>query len=458
LALSEPNFLFFLIAIVTVVVLLPARMKVAGLVVGSIAFYLGFESSILPLLWVIVLAFGFGILIERFEDGPGRTAVFGLGLGLLLMPLALFKFGPAILPVSLSFPVGISFFSFAACGYLIDVYVGSTRVEANPLRLSGFIAFFATVSAGPIERKERFLPQLEHLGRPSAQQVKEGLRAILIGAFLKLVVADSLAPYVNGVYSSPLARSGTDLALATFYFAFQVYADFAGYSLIALGSAALIGIRIMVNFRQPYLAQTIPDFWRRWHISMSSWFRDYIFVPLQFRLRKNGMAGFAIATMATFMAVGVWHGTGWQFLVFGVVHGLASVVSNVTLPARNRLLQVLAVPSVIVVSLRTIMTFSFVCATLVLFRASSIEEALAIYGRIAGQWDVRSLPLAAPLLLIGVVVVGDLLAERMKVFNRVPRWVRWTGYYLVSIIVIVVYTRHLGEVGNYGQQFIYFKF
>ncbi|KRA44825.1 MBOAT family O-acyltransferase [Devosia sp. Root635] len=464
MALSDPNYLFFLATMVAALVFVPHQARLAVLVAGSIAFYLGFNGTILPLAWVVALAFGFGILLDRVKHGRARTGLFCLGLLLVLLPLVLYKFGPSVLPNAshalglLSFPVGISFFSFAACGYLIDVYVGTTRAETNALRVSAFLTFFPTVSAGPIERKERFLSQLGRLGRPSPEQLRDGLRAILVGAFLKLVVADSLAPYVNAVFSSPLEKSGADLALGTFYFAFQVYADFAGYSLIALGSAALVGIRIVANFNQPYLAQTVPDFWRRWHISMSSWFRDYVFVPLQFRLRKMGMVGFSIAMVATFAAVGIWHGTGWQFLAFGILHGLASVLSSLTLPARNRLVGRLSLPVPLLVSFRTIMTFVFVCATLVLFRATSIEEALAIYGRIAGAWGTRSLPIVIPILLVGIVVVGDLLAEHTKPLDAVPRYVRWAGYYLATILMIVVYVRHLGEIGNYGQQFIYFRF
>src|SRR5258708_4095303 len=159
------------------------------------------------------------------------------------------------------------------------------------------------------------------MGQFDYARAVSGLRAILVGLFMKIVIADALAPYVDSVYADPRQHGAVDLALSTTYFSFQVYADFAGYSLIAIGSARLLGVELLTNFMQPWLSQNLPDFWRRWHISLSSWFRDYVFTPLQFQARRQGVYGLAVALIFTFVLVGVWHGAGVNFALFGLIHG-----------------------------------------------------------------------------------------------------------------------------------------
>src|SRR6185312_10875370 len=181
-----------------------------------------------------------------------------------------------------------------------------------------------------------------------------GLRAILIGLFMKVAIADTLAPHVDAVYFDPRRFGAVDLTLATVYFSFQVYADFAGYSLIAIGSARLLGVELLTNFMQPWLSQNLPDFWRRWHISLSSWFRDYVFTPLQFQARRSGAAGLAMALVFTFVLVGIWHGAGLKFALFGLIHGALVAFSTLTFARRDRYWRSRGVPRPVLSVLRAV--------------------------------------------------------------------------------------------------------
>jgi alginate O-acetyltransferase complex protein AlgI len=355
-------------------------------------------------------------------------------------------------------PIGISFYTFLALGYLIDVYVGSFRSETNALRFAACMWFFPHLTAGPIERVRHLMPQLEHLGEFDYFRAVSGLRAILVGLFMKVVIADTLAPHVNAVYANPHEHGAVDLAIATVYFSFQVYADFAGYSLIAIGSARLLGVELPTNFMQPWLSQNLPDYWRRWHISLSSWFRDYVFTPLQFKARRWGRYGLALALIFTFMLVGIWHGAGVKFAVFGLIHGALVAYSTLTFAHRDKYWRV-RIPRPLLMTGRAVTTFLIVTLTFVLFRANSMSDAIWIYQTIfTGASGARTVSLTMPLIWIAVLVGGDLFVAFGADVRLLPLWSRWASYYLaVGCIVAAIFYQAL-KASPYAQQFIYFKF
>ncbi len=465
MALSDPRYLIFLAAIAYCLVVSAPSKRAVLLLAFNFAFLLLLGPHwYIPL---IVAACGYvgALALQRMQDAPARDASFVGLLFALFAPLLFYKYLPVVGGLSgigissrLILPIGISFYTFATVGYLIDVYVEKIEAERNILTYANFVLFFPNFSVGPIERAGHLIPQLSNIGVFDAKRAVSALQFILIGYVYKVVVADSLAPIVDSVYADYGSHSSADVFLATFYFAFQVYADFAGYSLIAIGSARLLGIELLPNFRQPYFSETVADFWRRWHISLSNWFRDYAFTPLHFRLRKSGKWGIGVALIASFVLVGLWHGGALQFVVFGLIHGTLVVVSTFTLRYRNEIWTKARVPVVAVKVIRIAITFTVVCATLVLFRAASMPDAIAIYGKIVSFDGPRTISLAGPGALIAALMVCDWLAYQNVSIYRIGARLRWSLYYAAIALVCSASIIHLSQGSSYAQQFIYFKF
>ena len=221
-------------------------------------------------------------------------------------------------------PVGISFFTFQALSYTIDVYKGKMHVERNFINFTLFVSFFPQLVAGPIERATNLLDQFKKEQHFSSERLLEGSKLIIWGLFKKVVIADRLAAYVEQIYASPELFGGSTLFLATFFFAFQIYCDFSGYSDIAIGSAHILGFRLMQNFNLPYLAKSVRDFWHRWHISLSTWFADYVYKPLGGNRVSTGRWMFNI--MAVYLVSGLWHGANWTFIIWGGIFGVLYIL------------------------------------------------------------------------------------------------------------------------------------
>ena len=474
MALSDPAYLIFLAAAVLGLRCFPAGiLRLLALVFLSLAFYICFTPwYALILLAVIGVAYPGGIVLARMKFGTMRFAIFIVVLAMIFAPLFVFKylaslFGHVSDPLGMAdtffanvvLPIGISFYTFQAAGYVIDVYLDNVTVERNFVRFTSFLCFFPIMSAGPIERGAHLLPQLPNVGNFDYGRSVAGLRAILIGLVLKVVIADSLGPLVDRIYSSPSSYGAIDLCLATFYFSFQVYADFAGYTLIAIGSARLLGLELLPNFAQPFLSQTIPEFWRSWHISMSSWFRDYVFTPLQFYWRRAGTIGLVAALTVTFLLVGIWHGAGWKFVIFGFAHGALVSASTLSMKMRNQFWKHIGVPPRALFIWRSVATFTVATSTFVLFRADSLVDAIGIYkGILFGSMQSITLPLAWPGALIGTVIVYDLAVRFNWSLGLGGILYRWSAYYLAtSCIIAVIFLRTL-DGSQEGQQFLYFKF
>jgi alginate O-acetyltransferase complex protein AlgI len=476
MAFTDPRYLLFLGLVALILPVIPRgmpRLVVTGVI--SLGFYAGLNPGYWYLLVAVsVTAYLGGLILSELPDGRARGAAFVALLAATLLPLLTFKYAAAayaLLPpesaaavrwstmANLVLPIGISFYTFLALGYLIDVYVGSIQAERNGIRFGAFMSFFPHLTAGPIERARHLLPQLENIGQFDYSRAVSGLRVIMVGLFMKIVIADTLAPYVDSVYADPRQHGAVDLALATVYFSIQVYADFAGYSLIAIGSARLLGVELLTNFMQPWLSQNVSDFWRRWHISLSSWFRDYVFTPLQFQVRRRGAYGLAGALIFTFVLVGIWHGAGIKFAVFGLIHGILVAFSTLTFARRDKYWRSLGVPRPVLAVGRAITTFLIVSLTLVLFRASSMSDSLWIYRTLMhGTAGARTVALTAPMIVIPLLIAGDLFAALGADFKQLPTWLRWSAYYSAGACVIMMTVNHTLQASEYVQQFIYFKF
>lgn len=357
-------------------------------------------------------------------------------------------------------PVGISFHTFQCLSYNLDLYHGRIQVERNFRRFALYVSFFPLLVAGPIERAGRLIPQFSVVQRLSILNMTSGLRLILWGMFKKVVIADRLAEYVNQIYLTPAAHAGSTLALATVFFTFQIYCDFSGYTDIAIGSARILGFELMENFRLPYLAKSISEFWQRWHISLSTWFRDYVYIP---------MGGSRVTTMfwarnilATFLLSGLWHGANWTFIVWGGLHGTYFLLERSIGRRCTSIIALLRVPGWLSGFLQVSLTLTMVMFAWVFFRASSVTDALTIVSRIVAPWNgslylgSSSVSTIMGVFLIILLVVVQVLqaAERLplgslsQVYVSMPiRWMAQLGLLL-----------GIAMLGKSGGDFIYFQF
>jgi D-alanyl-lipoteichoic acid acyltransferase DltB (MBOAT superfamily) len=488
--LSDPKYIAFL----TIVFILLYTLKTGAqrrvlLLAASYLFYYelsGYYISVL--LGVTAVAYYGAIFLKRHSGGKNGGALFTAVCALLLTPLLLFKYLPPMLGLihpatssgvgidlkSFVIPVGISFFSFAALGYLWDVYLEVVEPERRLDRVALFLAFFPVISAGPIERAEGLMPQLD-LDRPfSADRAIGALRTIVLGLVLKVFVADLLSGPVNTVYDAPASFSALDQFLATVDYAFYLYADFAGYSLIAIGSARLLGLDVMSNFAQPFLSPTIPEFWRRWHISLSSWVRDYIFSPLRMNWRRHPQMGMIGALFLSFTILGVWHGAKWGYLFFGIIHGTYAIASFLTLKKRDLFWKRLHFPQGLLLTARAVITFLLATLGFVVYRANSVPDALEIYRSFFSVELVKEAAAAAHGLithpgasLVGstvldikkcmglfvVLLAWDLISRREFRFTSLPGIVQAL---VVNAGVLLVLSCWINGHGN--APFVYYKF
>ncbi|MGJ3239367.1 MAG: MBOAT family O-acyltransferase [Anaerolineae bacterium] len=360
-------------------------------------------------------------------------------------------------------PVGISFYTFQSMAYTIDVYRKKIPVEDNMGIFATYVAFFPQLVAGPIERAQHMLPQFRTSYQFDYDRVVSGLRLILWGVFKKVVIADRLALYVNGVYNNLDAYSGLPLWIASVFFAFQIYCDFSGYSDIAIGTARIMGFDLMENFRRPYLATSIRDFWRRWHISLSTWFRDYLYIPLGGN--RVSFVRNLFNLMIVFVVSGLWHGASWTFVIWGALHGGVIVLETMMsrfLPMRES--------GALERWVQRAITFAIIVFTWIFFRANNLDDAFYLIGSLFDFSDGRT-TLLSPLqaipgelmrfeiyLSLSLIIFLMVVEWANEVFNLqqlILRWVflRWSLYYTSTILIIYSLL-----VNNTEQQFIYFQF
>ena len=338
-------------------------------------------------------------------------------------------------------PVGISFFTFQSMSYTIDFYRGNIERERSFVRFATFVAFFPQLVAGPIERARELLPQLHSHPPVTLSDFSDGLSLFLVGLFKKVALANYLAVYVDEIYLIPDQHAGPALALATFAFAWQIYFDFSGYTDMARGVARMMGYRLMLNFNNPYLATGLTDFWSRWHIRLSTWFRDYVYIPLGGNRRGTWIMYRNL--FLTFVISGVWHGAGWNYVVWGLLHAVGTVLTH----AGERTVWYAELPRI----LKQVFVFVFVCFAWIFFRAESLSDALLIIERIASSgWQDPAFPLLALLLVSSLWLYQFLYESRFHQLLSTP---------LVRVTLAVLMILYLCIApGAAGQPFIYFQF
>lgn len=360
-------------------------------------------------------------------------------------------------------PVGISFYTFQTLSYSIDVYQGKRTAETSFWTFALYVSFFPQLVAGPIERSTHLLPQFKEPKSFDYLRVVDGLKLMMWGFFKKLVIADRLAIYVNEVYGTPWEYQGFTFLVATYFFAFQIYCDFSGYSDIAIGSAKVFGYDLMENFNRPYLSRSIPEFWRRWHISLSTWFRDYVYVPLGGN--RVGRRRLFFNLYFVFLVSGLWHGANATFLVWGALHGVYQISSLVSQEWRRRLRERLKCSenNPCLVFLQIIFTFHLVCLAWVFFRAKHIGDAYYILMEI-GQFSFSWAELIRPLGKVELFYAGvallflggvEILQYRKMILRQkiasLPFFLRWPLYLSLPTVTLM-----FGVFAK--QEFLYFQF
>ena len=452
-----PFFIFFAIVYPVYLLTQRTRLRLPCLLISSYLFYawLG-PIYLVPLAYASVVDY---VLVAGMARSRRKRIWLALSIANNLGLLVFFKYSGFItnnVNLLLSsvgaryvvgappwlLPAGLSFYLLQSLGYVIDNYRGAAERETSLLRYAVSLSFFPKLLAGPIERANRFLPQLRKRRDVTVRDFTDGLSMFVVGLFKKIALADYFALYVAKVYSAPGDFQGPALILATFLFSWQIYFDFSGYTDMARGIARMMGIRLMLNFNNPYLATSLGDFWRRWHISLSSWFKDYVYIPLggnrkgTFRTYRN--------VFLTMVISGLWHGAAWTFVLWGMVHGLGSIATR-TLEKTSFYQH--RVPVVV----KQLLVFGFVTFAWIFFRAASIGDAWTIIARIftSGLTDPRC-PLLA-LALIAAVWCYQYVFES-----------RWRGVLelkAVRIALVIFMLAYLAVlVPSEGQAFIYMQF
>lgn len=472
-------FAFFLPIVFIIYWSLPHKFRWVLLLAASYYFYMSWNAKyVFLILFTTIISYAAAVLMERSEHRRQKkwilagTAILCLGVLFFFKYynfvsesvanlLRLFAIPLRPLTVKLLLPVGISFYTFQTLSYVIDVYRGDVRAERHFGHYAAFISFFPQLVAGPIERTNNLLPQIKAVHEFNYDQATYGLKLMAWGYFKKIVIADTLCAYVDRVYGAPREFQGFALVLATVFFTLQIYCDFSGYSDIAIGTAKLMGINLMTNFRSPYFSQSIKEFWSRWHISLSTWFRDYVYIPLG----GNRVRRFrhAINLMITFLASGLWHGANWTFVVWGGIHGAAQVVENALIPREKRSSRG------IVRWLRILAVFTFCTLAWVFFVSDSIGDAFYVFGHLfdgisspvrylkdgfmnISMGEQELLMVAFCVLLLSIFDLLSLKRDVIEMVSRKGMVTRWLIYILFLLIIVFFSQKGI------AAEFVYFQF
>jgi|TARA_B100001964_G_C14249334_1_gene609079 D-alanyl-lipoteichoic acid acyltransferase DltB (MBOAT superfamily) len=447
------------------------------LLVASYVFYGAWEWRYLALLFISTLTDYFcGLGVEKTEEKFKKKYFLYLSVFINLTLLGIFKyydffaenfqnlmnnFGIETHPyfLNVALPVGISFYTFQSISYTVDVYRGKLKACKNFLDFSLYVSFFPQLVAGPIERGTRLLPQILNARSISKENIIKGCYCIFWGLFLKVLIADNMADLVDPIYDLDNSTSGILTLLATYSFAIQIYCDFSGYSLIAIGLALLMGIELMENFRRPYFSLNISDFWRRWHISLSSWFRDYMFAPLYLFFQNSSFLRnksiqtrhtifFLLVLFATEFLLGLWHGAGWNYALFGVYHAFligGYYVSKKYWDKINKYLQIF-------------LTFNLVCVGWLIFRSESLTQSLLLIKNILTDWSLSNelipIYLKQFLILSSLLFVHEIVEEIKNKRYAILHAPKYIQYLIYTCMVVGMFL--FGQFGE--RKFIYFQF
>ena len=504
------DYIIFLPVVVIVYYAVPDRIKHIWLLIASYYFYMCWNAGYaLLILFSTAVTYLSGLLLEREKSrtdaDSSRKAVrkklivaagFLLNLGMLCFfkytgllleslksILALFRITLHVPEFDILLPVGISFFTFQALGYMMDVYRGETYAERDFFRYALFVSFFPQLVAGPIERSKNLLKQLAVPRRFSFARAKEGLLLMLWGFFLKIVIADRAAMLVDAVYGDVSAYGGWYYLIATLVFAVQIYCDFSGYSIIAMGTAKMLGIQLMDNFDAPYFSCSVAEFWRKWHISLTSWFKDYLYIPLG-GSRKGKIRKY-VNQMIVFLVSGLWHGASFTFVIWGAINGLFQIVGEITNPVRERLAGFFHMhrDSAAHRFVSGIITFFLIDFSWIFFRAGSLDDAARIIkgilspgspvaflqsvlqkanaGTVPGEHGLEALVLDVALVCFCIILLAfaDWKKHRGVVLReRIMAQDTWFQSLVIVVAVCCILLFGIWGPGYSQSAFIYFQF
>lgn len=457
------SFLIFFIIVTGLYFILPHKFRWFLLLISSCIFYMSFiPIYILILFLTIIVDYTAGIFIEK-SKGKKRLTFLIISLISTISILFVFKYynffiynydyiinlfgwNYSLNLLKIVLPIGLSFHTFQSMAYVIEVYRGKFKAEYNFGIYALYVMFYPQLVAGPIERPQNLIHQFYEKHEFEIWRVIDGIRLMLWGLFKKVVIADRLAVLVNIIYDNPTIYSGSHLIVATIFFAFQIYCDFSGYSDMAIGAARVMGFKLMDNFKSPYFSKSIPEFWRRWHISLSSWFKDYVYIPLGGS--KVGLFRYYYNLFIVFLISGFWHGANWTFIIWGGLHGIYMVLSNI-----KDKFKLFNLPNIT----KIIVTFVLVGISWVFFRANSLSGALYILKNLLVNVNlsvfgsgrvVSRVEMALSIFFIIILIIVEYVIGKKKIDGL--KW--WWIIYLILIWLILVF-------GVFGEiKFIYFQF
>jgi alginate O-acetyltransferase complex protein AlgI len=472
------NFLIFFPLVAVLHWLTPSKFRWLTLLLASYVFYINIKPVYALLVTGVTFStYIFTRLIDKANRESQKKTFMIINIVLILLPLFFFKYFTAInngiftlleshhlrwpLPeIKLILPIGISFYTFMAIGYTIDVYNEEIESEKHLGILALFISFFPLILSGPIERAKNMLPQFKVPRKLEYDMVVKGLKLMLWGYFMKLVVADRVGIYVDAIYNNISQHNGTTLLFASFLYPFQVYGDLGGYSLIAIGTANILGINIVQNFKRPFFATSMSEFWRRWHISLISWLTDYVYTPLSFTFRKYKVWGIVIALMITFLISGIWHGAAMTFVVWGLLQGVFLSIEALT-NKRKMLFE-----KKYKLNKNGLYIFSGICLTYILFaasqifgRAEQISDAINIYEKIfatSGQLFIGEYQKLIYAIIALVFLIAIEINQEFKTRSPFPFKYRLWFIDQIAYCFLLILIVSIGVFDN--SQFIYFQF
>lgn len=441
---------------------LPPKYRKAILLLSSCIFIGYYHIAFLIIALLISLAtFFLGKWVGQSKHEKDTKRIYISGLCFLITGWLAFRYANLLPGVHWLFPLGISFYTFQALSYLTEIYWKEEEPEKSLADFMIYMLFFMKFLSGPIERARDMLPQLKS-GKPVAYpSIVYGMKLIVVGLIKKLILADYISPYIDGIFNSIHTASGIQLLMACLLYPVELYGDFSGYTDIALGGACMLGFKLSPNFNRPFIAQTTAEFWRRWHMSLSFWVRDYLYLPLSSGMRRWGQWGVFLSLSLTFAGLGAWHGAGWNYIIYGLIQGLIIFYEMKTAMIRNKIKNWIGNPLFTTLSiLRTYLLFAF---SLIFFRLESVSDALYYIRNISfsthANWKEVSIGIpdhnciVAGSALVLILVYEYFMSKRdlLEALEKQPMLVRWGIYYLLAIMFFT-----LGQFNS--DSFIYLQF
>jgi alginate O-acetyltransferase complex protein AlgI len=478
---NSTQFLFFFVLVTSVYFAIPYHKRWLWLLVSSCYFYMAFVPIYIVILaFTIIVDYFSGIYIENTTGRKRKLLLIG-SLVANIGTLVVFKYynflneaisglfglserGMHLPYLNILLPIGLSFHTFQAMSYTIEVYRGNQKAEKHFGIYALYVMFYPQLVAGPIERPQNLIHQFREKYDFDYKRIKSGLRLMAYGLFKKMVIADRLGVIVDSVYDAPGSFHGFPLIIATFFFAIQIYCDFSGYSDIAIGAARVMGFKLMRNFNNPYFSRSIAEFWTRWHISLSTWFRDYVYIPLGGNKTSRSRLYFNL--MLVFLISGLWHGANWTFVIWGALNGSFLILERI-ISRRLKNIKVAPAISRILVFFSIIMTFMMICFSWIFFRAHSLGDAVYIIKNLFVNLR-QSIPVGfssainlskynAAVIFVSffIVVITKLFQANVTFTKRIddyPSLVRWSLYVFIGVFILFF------GIFDRTPQFIYFQF